>query len=368
MCGIVGYIGPKQAAPLLLEALEKLEYRGYDSAGLAILGGNGLSVCKAKGRLSVLFDRTEGGATMPGTAGIGHTRWATHGEPSDVNSHPHLSHSGRVAVVHNGIVENYAELREFLTEHGYEFQSDTDTEIVAQLVDFYYHGDPVKAVRDAESLLSGSYALGIAFAAHPDLLIAVRKDSPLILGLGEGENFIASDIPALLKHTREIVRLDERELAVLTRAGVSVYDRFGDPVEKVPEHIAWDVSAAEKGGYAHFMLKEIMEQPTAIRNTISPRIKDGEIDLGLVHITEEVIRAIDKINIVACGSASYVGMTSQYMLSKMLHVPVTVCIAGGEAARRAHPFRCKCGGLCDRQRKRGCALHLGRAGNRRCND
>ena len=230
MCGIVGYIGPKQAAPLLLEALEKLEYRGYDSAGLAILGGNGLSVCKAKGRLSVLFDRTEGGATMPGTAGIGHTRWATHGEPSDVNSHPHLSHSGRVAVVHNGIVENYAELREFLTEHGYEFQSDTDTEIVAQLVDFYYHGDPVKAVRDAESLLSGSYALGIAFAAHPDLLIAVRKDSPLIFGLGEGENFIASDIPALLKHTREIVRLDERELAVLTRAGVSVYDRFGDPV------------------------------------------------------------------------------------------------------------------------------------------
>ena len=327
MCGIVGYIGPKQAAPLLLEALEKLEYRGYDSAGLAILGGNGLSVCKAKGRLSVLFDRTEGGATMPGTAGIGHTRWATHGEPSDVNSHPHLSHSGRVAVVHNGIVENYAELREFLTEHGYEFQSDTDTEIVAQLVDFYYHGDPVKAVRDAESLLSGSYALGIAFAAHPDLLIAVRKDSPLILGLGEGENFIASDIPALLKHTREIVRLDERELAVLTRAGVSVYDRFGDPVEKVPEHIAWDVSAAEKGGYAHFMLKEIMEQPTAIRNTISPRIKDGEIDLGLVHITEEVIRAIDKINIVACGSASYVGMTSQYMLSKMLHVPVTVELA-----------------------------------------
>ena len=312
MCGIVGYIGPKQAAPLLLEALEKLEYRGYDSAGLAILGGNGLSVCKAKGRLSVLFDRTEGGATMPGTAGIGHTRWATHGEPSDVNSHPHLSHSGRVAVVHNGIVENYAELREFLTEHGYEFQSDTDTEIVAQLVDYYYHGDPVKAVRDAESLLIGSYALGIAFAEHPDLLIAVRKDSPLILGLGEGENFIASDIPALLKHTREIMRLDERELAVLTRTGVSVYDRFGDPVEKAPEH---------------FMLKEIMEQPTAIRNTISPRIKDGEIDLGLMHITEEVIRAIDKIYIVACGSASYVGMTSQYMLSKMLHVPVTVELA-----------------------------------------
>jgi glucosamine--fructose-6-phosphate aminotransferase (isomerizing) len=327
MCGIVGYIGPKQAAPLLLEALEKLEYRGYDSAGLAILGGSGLSVCKAKGRLSVLFDRTEGGATMPGTAGIGHTRWATHGEPSDVNSHPHLSHSGRVAVVHNGIVENYAELREFLTEHGYEFQSDTDTEIVAQLVDYYYHGDPVKAVRDAESLLIGSYALGIAFAEHPDLLIAVRKDSPLILGLGEGENFIASDIPALLKHTREIMRLDERELAVLTRTGVSVYDRFGDPVEKAPEHIAWDVSAAEKGGYAHFMLKEIMEQPTAIRNTISPRIKDGEIDLGLMHITEEVIRAIDKIYIVACGSASYVGMTSQYMLSKMLHVPVTVELA-----------------------------------------
>ena len=327
MCGIVGYIGCKQAAPLLLAALEKLEYRGYDSAGLAILGEAGLCVSKAKGRLSVLSERTEGGAAMPGTAGIGHTRWATHGEPSDVNSHPHLSHSGRVAVVHNGIVENYAELREFLTEHGYTFQSDTDTEIVAQLVDYYYHGDPVKAVRDAEAQLTGSYALGIVFAAHPDLLIAVRKDSPLILGVGAGENFIASDIPALLKHTREIVRLEERELAVLTREGVSVYDRFGDPVEKTPEHIAWDVDAAEKGGYSHFMLKEIMEQPAAIRNTISPRIKDGGIDLGLTHLTPDVIRAIDKIYIVACGSASYVGMTSQYMLTQMLHVPVTVELA-----------------------------------------
>ena len=327
MCGIVGYIGNKQAAPLLLEALEKLEYRGYDSAGLAIIGDDGLSVCKAKGRLRVLFERTEGGAAMPGTAGIGHTRWATHGEPSDVNSHPHLSHSGRVAVVHNGIIENYAELREFLTEHGYAFRSDTDTEIVAQLVDYYYHGDPVKAVRQAEALLTGSYALGIAFAEHPELLIAVRKDSPLILGLGEGETFIASDIPALLKHTREIVRLDERELAVLTRSGVSVYDRFGDPVEKTPEHIAWDVDAAEKGGYAHFMLKEIMEQPAAIRNTISPRIREGRIDLGLAHITEDVIRSINKIYIVACGSASYVGMTSQYMLSKMLNVPVSVELA-----------------------------------------
>ncbi len=327
MCGIVGYIGAKQAAPLLLAALEKLEYRGYDSAGLAILSADGLSVCKAKGRLSVLFERTQGGASMPGTAGVGHTRWATHGEPSDVNSHPHLSHSGRVAVVHNGIVENYAQLREFLTEHGYVFHSDTDTEIVAQLVDYYYKGDPVAAVRAAEAQLMGSYALGIAFAAHPNMLIAVRKDSPLILGLGEGENFIASDIPALLKHTREIVRLGERELAVLTREGISVYDRFGDPVEREPEYIAWDVSAAEKGGYAHFMLKEIMEQPEAIRNTLSPRVRDGKIELGLTRITEEVIRGIDKIYIVACGSASYVGMTSQYMLSKMLHVPVTVELA-----------------------------------------
>ncbi len=327
MCGIVGYIGRQQAAPLLLEALEKLEYRGYDSAGLAVAGPAGLAVSKARGRLAVLAERTAAGRAMPGTAGIGHTRWATHGEPSDANSHPHLSRGGRVAVVHNGIVENYGELRAFLKERGYAFRSDTDTEVIAQLVDYFYRGDPVQAVREAEARLSGSYALGIAFAAHPDLLLAVRKDSPLVLGLGSGEFFIASDIPALLRHTREIVRLGERELAVLTREGVSVYDRFGSPVRKLPERIAWDAGSAEKGGYAHFMLKEIMEQPSAIRSAISPRLRGGRIELGLSHITEDVIRSINRIYIVACGSASYVGMTCQYMLARMLRVPVSVELA-----------------------------------------
>ena len=327
MCGIVGYVGPEQAAPLLLEALQKLEYRGYDSSGVCVVEKGAIEVAKARGRLSVLEALTHGGRDLPGRIGVGHTRWATHGEPSDVNSHPHLSQSGRVAVVHNGIVENYMELREFLSEKGYSFVSDTDTEIAAQLIDHCYDGDPVHAVREAVNLLTGSFALGILFRDHPDQIIAVRKDSPLIVGLGKGENFIASDIPALLKHTRDILRLDEYELAVIKQEGVQVFDRYGDPVQKAPQHVDWDPGAAEKGGYAHFMLKEIMEQAGVLRDTLRPRIRDGRVDLGLKHITPADFKACDRVYIVACGSASHVGHVARMYIEKLTRVPVCVELA-----------------------------------------
>ncbi len=327
MCGIVGYVGPKEAAPLLLEALHKLEYRGYDSSGICVAANGSIQVAKARGRLQVLRDMTQEGAQLPGHIGVGHTRWATHGEPSDVNSHPHLSQGGRVALVHNGIVENYMELREFLTEKGYSFASQTDTEIAAQLIDHCYHGDPVQAVREAVNLLTGSFALGIIFKDHPDQIIAVRKDSPLIVGLGQGENFIASDIPALLKHTRDILRLDEYELAVIRRDRVQVFDRYGDPVEKPVQHVDWDPGAAEKGGYAHFMLKEIMEQDRVLRDTLRPRIRDGQIQLALKHITPEDFRDCDRVYIVACGSASHVGHVARTYIEKLTRVPVCVELA-----------------------------------------
>ena len=327
MCGIVGYVGPKEAAPLLLEALHKLEYRGYDSSGICVAANGTIQVAKARGRLQVLRDMTREGAQLPGHIGVGHTRWATHGEPSDVNSHPHLSQGGRVALVHNGIVENYMELREFLTEKGYTFASQTDTEIAAQLIDHCYHGDPVQAVREAVNLLTGSFALGIIFRDHPDQIIAVRKDSPLIVGLGQGENFIASDIPALLKHTRDILRLDEYELAVIRRDRVQVFDRYGDPVEKQVQHVDWDPGAAEKGGYAHFMLKEIMEQDRVLRDTLRPRIRDGQIQLALKHITPEDFRDCDRVYIVACGSASHVGHVARTYIEKLTRVPVCVELA-----------------------------------------
>ena len=256
MCGIVGYIGKQQAAPILLQGLEKLEYRGYDSAGLAVVDQSAGRILleKAQGRLSALEERTQNGAALPGTLGIGHTRWATHGEPNDVNSHPHLSGSRRVALVHNGIVENYAQLRHFLSQQGYAFVSDTDSEVVAQLIDYYYESDPALAVRRAAERLRGSFALGIVFADQPDLFIALRKDSPLVIGLGEGENFIASDIPALLSHTRRVIRLGEMEMALVTRGGVEVFDRFGARLEPEAAIITWDAQSAEKGGYEHFML------------------------------------------------------------------------------------------------------------------
>ena len=328
MCGIVGYIGGKQAAPLLLKGLEKLEYRGYDSAGLAVVDAGGITVKKARGRLRILEEMTDYGAGVGGMLGIGHTRWATHGEPNDVNSHPHLSLSGRVALVHNGIVENYAELRAYLSEQGYSFVSDTDTEVVVQLIDHYYRGDPAAAVRKAADQLRGSFAFCIVFADRPDLFIALRKDSPLVVGLGRGENFIASDVPALLAHTRQIIRLGELEMAVVTREGVTVYDHFGVKVEHEILNVTWDVASAEKGGYEHFMLKEIMEQPDAFRRTVAPRVKDdGSIELGLKNLSDDALKSLERIYIVACGSSYHVGMVARYALERMARVPVTVALA-----------------------------------------
>ena len=327
MCGIVGYTGPRQAAPILLNGLSKLEYRGYDSAGLAVNVEQGIHVMKAQGRLSVLKERTEDGAKLLGTCGIGHTRWATHGEPSDTNAHPHLSHSGRVAVVHNGIVENYMTLRNFLAGHGYTFLSQTDTEIVSQLLDYCYHGDPIAAAQEAMGLLEGAFALGILFSDHPDTIIATRKDSPLVVGLGEGENFIASDVPALLQHTRKVLRLHERELAVITPEEVRLFDRQGDPVTREIETITWDVASAEKGGYEYFMIKEIMEQPKALRDTLSPRIRNGKVELELKHITEEDLKGISQIQLIACGSAWHVGCIGQTLLRDALRIPVSCDLA-----------------------------------------
>ena len=327
MCGVVGYIGDKDAAPLILDALEKLEYRGYDSTGLAICNQGRIKVEKAKGRLSVLRERTPDGAELPGHMGIGHTRWATHGEPSDANAHPHISHSGKVALVHNGIIENYVALREMLLDKGYTFKSETDTEIVVQLIDSLYQGDPVHAVREAVNMLLGAFSLTIIFADYPDRIFAVRKDSPLILGVGKNENFIASDIPALLSHTRDIIRLDEYEMAVVDAQNIVVFDRYGKRAKKEIQHVNWDVGAAEKGGYAHFMIKEIMEEPEVIQSTVHPRIHTGRIELELKHITDEDICAFERIYIVACGSAYHVGVVSKFYLEKFTGISVTVTLA-----------------------------------------
>ena len=329
MCGIVGYVGTQQAAPLLLEGLRRLEYRGYDSSGVAVCGPDGLAVQKAKGRLQALADLTREGAALPGTTGIGHTRWATHGEPNDVNAHPQVSESGLFAVVHNGIIENYAILKKNLIEKGYTFRSETDTEVVAQLLDWYYRqcGDVFEAVTSMLSAVEGAYALGILCAAAPDRLIAARKDAPLLLGYGEGENFIASDVTALLRHTRDIVYMDDGEMAIVTAAGIRIYDERRRPVEKEHHHIDWDVDAAEKGGYDHFMLKEIFEQPNAIANAITGRIHEGRVVLSDLTMTERQIRDIGRICIVACGSSYHVGMVGKYNLERLLRRPVEVCLA-----------------------------------------
>lgn len=329
MCGIVGYVGNKQATGILLDALEKLEYRGYDSAGIALAGKSGIVVHKTMGRISNLRSIIENADPRAdnATVGIGHTRWATHGEPSDTNSHPHLSSSGRVAVVHNGIIENYIELRDFLKDKGHTFSTDTDTEVISELIDFYYNGDPVAAVRQAENQFKGSYSLGILFKDYPWQIIALRKDGPLIIGLGDGENFIASDIPAILKHTRKIFRLGERELAILTKDGVTVIDKYGERVDPEIKHIDWDIDAAEKGGYTHFMIKEIMEQPDSILKTISPRFTDGKLRLNLEHITDDNLKGIDKIRIVACGSAYHVGVVARYFMKKTLRIDVQAELA-----------------------------------------
>ena len=328
MCGIVGYVGREEAAPILLDGLSRLEYRGYDSAGVAVYGAaEGMQVEKAKGRLQVLHDLVQGGATLRGTIGVGHTRWATHGAPSDINSHPQVSENGRFAVVHNGIIENYAELREFLQSEGVQFVSDTDTEVAAQLLEYYYRGDLLDAVVRTLHTNRGAYALGILCADCPDRLIAARKDSPLILGFGDGAHYLASDVTALIKYTREVCWLEDGEIAELTADHLWVYDSYLRPVEKERRHVDWEISAAEKGGYEHFMIKEIMEQPEAVRKTISPRIRDGRIVLDDWHLTARELEEMDRLYIIACGSSYHVGVAAKYILEKLLRKPVEVTLA-----------------------------------------
>lgn len=329
MCGIVGYIGAQQAAPILLDGLSKLEYRGYDSAGICVFSEAGFQIEKTKGRLAVLSELTKGGATLSGTLGIGHTRWATHGAPSHENSHPHLSANGKICVVHNGIIENYLLLKEFLTAQGKTFLSDTDTEVAANLIEYFYEqeGDLRAAVCRATEKLSGSYALGILCADRPNSMLAVKKDSPLIFGFGKGENFIASDVPAILRYTREVVYLNDGDMVEFTADSVHFFDAHGNDLQKTPEHITWEMSAAEKGGYPHFMMKEIHEQPKALRDTISPRIRDGRVVLDEISLTPDYLRGIRRIYIVACGSAYYVGCVGKYILEKTCRIPVEPILA-----------------------------------------
>ncbi len=327
MCGIVGYIGGKQAAPILLEGLSKLEYRGYDSAGLAVNDGSKIHVTKCKGRLRILSDLTKGGETLTGTLGIGHTRWATHGAPSDMNSHPHFNTNESIAVVHNGIIENYLKIKKSLMDKGYQFQSETDTEVVVQLLDHYYDGDAMAAIAKVMSKMEGSYALGIIFKDQPDEFYAVRKDSPLIVGVSEEGNYIASDVPAILKHTRNVYYIENGEIVRLTRESVQFYNSDLEPVEKVMSTVEWDITAAEKGGYEHFMLKEIFEQPKAVRDTLRPRIREKDIVIDELHMSEEEIRKLKKIFIVACGSASHTGVTGKYVIEDLAKIPVEVDLA-----------------------------------------
>lgn len=329
MCGIVGYAGSRQVAPVLLDGLEKLEYRGYDSAGVCVHNEEGLVTVKAKGRLSVLRDRLEGGSALPGNVGIGHTRWATHGAPSDVNSHPHMSWTGKIAVVHNGIIENEARLREKCLRKGATFQSETDTEVVSNLIGYYYekHGDFVQAVREAVMRLEGSFALGILCMDCPDTMIAVKKDSPLIFGFGEGEHFVASDVPAILKYTQTVVYLDDGDMAVFDANHVTFYDATGEMVEKTPEKITWEMGAAERGGYDHFMIKEIFEQPKALRDTISPRLRDGKVVLDGIELSEEYLKGLKKIYLVACGSAYYVSVLAKYIIEKSCRISCEAMMA-----------------------------------------
>ncbi len=328
MCGIVGYIGGEQAAPILLEGLSRLEYRGYDSAGVAVFDGQtgSLAVRKAKGRLQVLSDQLHGGADLDSTAGVGHTRWATHGAPSDVNSHPQVSRSGKIAVVHNGIIENYAELKAFLMNQGVSFTSETDTEVVAQLIEYFYDGDLLQAVGRVLHRIQGAYALGILCADCPDQIIAVRKDSPLILGYGEGCNFIASDVTAILRHTRRVGYMEDGELAVLTREGVQCYNHLMQPIEKEIVTVDWEIDAAEKGGYEHFMFKEIMEQPEALRRCLSPRIREGEAVFEDFSLSKDFLQNMRRIYIVACGSSYHVGMVGKYHLERLTRIPVEVAL------------------------------------------
>lgn len=330
MCGIVGFIGQEQAAPILLDGLAHLEYRGYDSAGVAVISAQGkLQVEKAVGRLKVLSEQIHGGADLEGCIGLGHTRWATHGAPNIINSHPHVSENGKFAVIHNGIIENYVEIKEFLIGQGIRFKSETDTEVVAQLLELYYNEchDFLEAVGRVLRRIEGAYALGMLCADCPDRIIAARKDAPLLLGYGKGCNFLASDVTAIIKHTRDVAYMEDGEVAVLTREGIEVYDALEQKVEKKHFTIDWEVSAAEKGGYQHFMLKEIMEQPEALRRAISPRIKDGRVIFDDLKLPVEKMREFTRIFIVACGSSYHVGMIGKYNLEHLLRRNVEVVLA-----------------------------------------
>lgn len=324
MCGIVGYTGNQSAAPLLLEGLKKLEYRGYDSAGIAVTEDHSIHISKVTGRIANLCEKTEDGRLTPGTTGIGHTRWATHGAPTEPNAHPHASNDGRFAVVHNGIIENYVELRQELTREGYRFESETDTEVIVHLVEMYYAGDFKKAVMKASNRLRGSYAMGIVCADEPERIFVVREASPLILGVGIGENYFASDVTAMVAYTRNVIYLEDGEFAELTPDFIRIYDCSGREISKPVSRITWDIQAAEKGGYEHFMLKEIMEQPRAAKATITPRIQGGEVVLEGLDLD---LTGIQKILITACGSAYYAGCAGKYTIEKLCHLPVQTELA-----------------------------------------
>ena len=331
MCGIVGFTGNRQAAPILLDGLEKLEYRGYDSAGIAVRDGDHpVEVVKAKGRLRVLAEKTNHGESLRGCCGIGHTRWATHGEPSETNAHPHITEDGNVVGVHNGIIENYQELKEKLLKKGYSFYSETDTEVAIKLIDYYYKkylGTPVDAINHAMVRIRGSYALAVMFQDYPGEIYAARKDSPMIIGVEDGECYLASDVPAILKYTRKVYYIGNQEIGRLQKGNVTFYNIDGEEIEKELKEVTWDAEAAEKGGYEHFMMKEIHEQPKAVSDTINSVVKDGVIDLTAVGLTEEQIRDISQIYIVACGSAYHVGVAAQYVIEDLARIPVRVELA-----------------------------------------
>ncbi len=327
MCGIVGYIGKEQAAPIILDGLSKLEYRGYDSAGMAVYDGERIRLQKAIGRLKILENLTRGGETMPGSCGIGHTRWATHGAPSDNNAHPHTNQEGSIAVVHNGIIENYIPLKKKLTDKGYHFVSETDTEVLAHLLNYYYKGNPMEAITKVLHRVEGSYALGIMFADHPGEIYAARKDSPLIVGQNDRGCFIASDVPAILKYTRTVYYMENQEVAILRPDGLQFFSLDEEELVKEPSTIDWDADAAEKAGYEHFMLKEMYEQPRTIADTISPRIVNNDIVIEELKMTDEELRSINKIHIVACGSAYHAGVTGKYVLEGLARIPVEVDVA-----------------------------------------
>ena len=338
MCGIVGFTGHRQAAPVLLDGLAKLEYRGYDSAGIAVRDGEKkVEIVKAKGRLRVLAEKTNDGTAMHGTCGIGHTRWATHGEPSELNAHPHCSDDRNVVGVHNGIIENYQELREKLQHKGYNFYSDTDTEVAIKLIDYYYkkyEHTPVDAINHAMVRIRGSYALAIMFRDYPEEIYAARKDSPMIIGVADGESFVASDVPAILKYTRNVYYIGNMEMCRLQKGNVTFYNLDGDEIGKDLVEIQWDAEAAEKAGFEHFMMKEIHEQPKAVRDTVNSVVRDGKIDLGGVGITEEEIQKLQQIYIVACGSAYHVGVAAQYVIEELAQIPVRVELASEFRYRR----------------------------------